>query len=97
MKALVGAFNQEKALVGAFSVITNLRMDLFQALMYSRYPARYPLICPVALLLGKQKNPSKSVFECIIMLVGAILVKMSRNGFIKIYEDKENIVWVWNV
>ena len=29
MKALVGAFNQEKALVGAFSVITNLRMDLF--------------------------------------------------------------------
>ena len=27
VKALVGAFNQEKALVGAFSVITNLRMD----------------------------------------------------------------------
>ena len=25
-------FNQEKALVGAFSVITNLRMELFQAL-----------------------------------------------------------------
>ena len=33
MKALVGAFNQEKALVGAFSVITNLRMELFQALV----------------------------------------------------------------
>ena len=32
MKALVGAFNQEEALVGAFSVITNLRMELFQAL-----------------------------------------------------------------
>ena len=31
MKALVGAFNQEKALVGAFSVITNLRMELFEA------------------------------------------------------------------
>ena len=29
---LVGAFNQEKALVGAFSVITSLRMELFQAL-----------------------------------------------------------------
>ena len=28
VKALVGAFNQEKALVGAFSVITNLRMEL---------------------------------------------------------------------
>ena len=33
MKALVGAFNQEKALVGAFSVITYLRMELFQALV----------------------------------------------------------------
>ena len=28
VKALVGAFNQEKALVGAFSVIMNLRVDL---------------------------------------------------------------------
>ena len=33
MKAVVAVFNQEKALVGAFSVITNLRMDLFEALM----------------------------------------------------------------
>ena len=32
MKAVVAAFNQEKALVGAFSVITNLGMELFQAL-----------------------------------------------------------------
>ena len=31
MKAVVAAFNQEKALVGAFSVITNLRIELFQA------------------------------------------------------------------
>ena len=36
MKAVVAAFNQEKALVGAFSVITNLRMELFQALTSSR-------------------------------------------------------------
>ena len=28
VKALVGAFNQKKALVVAFSVITNLRVDL---------------------------------------------------------------------
>ena len=28
VKALIGAFNQEKVLVGAFSVITSLRMDL---------------------------------------------------------------------
>ena len=33
MKAVVAAFNQEKALVGAFSVNTNLRMELFQALV----------------------------------------------------------------
>ena len=33
MKAVVAAFNQEKALVGAFSVITNLRMELFAALV----------------------------------------------------------------
>ena len=33
MKALVAAFNQEKALVGTFFVITNLQMDLFQALV----------------------------------------------------------------
>ena len=36
MKAVVAAFNQEKALVGVFSVITNLRMELFEALVY--YP-----------------------------------------------------------
>ena len=33
MKAVVAAFNQEKALVGSFSVITNLRMELFESLV----------------------------------------------------------------
>ena len=33
MKAVVATFNQEKALVGAFSMITNLRMELFEALV----------------------------------------------------------------
>ena len=37
MKAVVAAFNQEKALVGAFSVITNLRMQLFEALVQALY------------------------------------------------------------
>ena len=32
MKVVVAAFNQEKALVGAFSVITNLWMELFEEL-----------------------------------------------------------------
>ena len=36
MKAVVAAFNQEKALVEAFSVLTNLRMELFQALVSTR-------------------------------------------------------------
>ena len=40
MKAVVAAFNQEKALVGAFSVITNLRMELFEALGASAAPAQ---------------------------------------------------------
>ena len=35
MKAVVAAFNKEKALVGAFSVITNLRMELFEALAHT--------------------------------------------------------------
>ena len=37
MKAVVAAFNQEKALVGAFSVIMNLRMDLSEALVDNNY------------------------------------------------------------
>ena len=40
MKAVVAAFNQEKALVGAFSVITDLRMELFQALIIKLSPLR---------------------------------------------------------
>ena len=39
MKAVVAAFNQEKALVGAFSVIMNLRMELFEALVLVMVPA----------------------------------------------------------
>ena len=37
MKALVGAFNQEKALVGAFSVIVQLhRLIVYTALLFTR-------------------------------------------------------------
>ena len=31
--AVIAAFHQEKAVVGAFFMITNLRMDLFEALL----------------------------------------------------------------
>ena len=44
MKALVGAFNQEKALVGAFSVIMNLRMELFKALITAQGVCRLKLL-----------------------------------------------------
>ena len=37
LKAVVAAFNQEKALVWAFSVITNLRMELFEALQQTAH------------------------------------------------------------
>ena len=38
MKAVVAAFNQEKALVGAFSVIMNLPMELFEGLSTTATP-----------------------------------------------------------
>ena len=43
MKAVVAAFNQEKTLVGAFSVITNLRMELFEALLHTHTPSHVPV------------------------------------------------------
>ena len=49
MKAVVAAFNQEKALVGAFSVITNLRMELFEALVVTLLAA-----------LGSEKSINKA-------------------------------------
>ena len=49
MKAVVAAFNQEKALLGAFSVITNLRMELFEALVeVEREEAAYSALTLVA-------------------------------------------------
>ena len=45
MKALVGAFNQEKALVGAFSVIVQPvvePMDRFTALDYTDHGFKHP-------------------------------------------------------
>ena len=44
------AFNQEKALVGAFSVITNIRMDLFEALVTSLLTLYHPLLPALACL-----------------------------------------------
>ena len=62
MKAVVAAFNQEKALVGAFSVITNLRMELFEALIFTRgvprNPAQHSTQLPDNLGDGPQSPPT---------------------------------------
>ena len=52
MKAVVAAFNQEKALVGAFSVITNLRMELFEALL-----AVTDLVCVIIVTMDQVSIP----------------------------------------
>ena len=60
MKALVGAFNQEKALVGAFSVITNLRMELFQALTITHLHSgnhESPVTVDIAAVAGPPPRP----------------------------------------
>ena len=48
MKAVVAAFNQEKALVGTFSVLTNLRMELFQALIMTGWNVTVSPACRAA-------------------------------------------------
>ena len=53
VKAVIGAFNQEKALVGAFSVITNLRMELFEALVNSNLVSQYSKSHSIFSLLGE--------------------------------------------
>ena len=56
MKALVGAFNQEKALVGAFSVIVQLvvePMDRFAAL----------LVCDTNILHNFRYSPYSTMFD----------------------------------
>ena len=64
MKAVVAAFNQEKALVEAFSVITNLRMELFQALVTSQELRLTPVLLAVTvwaqLAVGSQVTMSST-------------------------------------
>ena len=55
MKAVVAAFNQLKALVGAFSVITNLRMQLFEALVLTQSSVA-ALVLSVRCLLGNVRK-----------------------------------------
>ena len=52
MKAVVAAFNQEKALVGAFSMITNFWMELFHALNVMLSISISQACCQVYLVVG---------------------------------------------
>ena len=72
MKAIVAAFNQEKALVGAFSVITNLRMDLRFKLYYTG-PARY-------LNLGRNEDCYTPLYRALHTLTMWFIFINSRRG-----------------
>ena len=80
MKAVVAAFNQEKGLVGAFSVITNLRMELFEALLYR----------------GNQENIAKITWEydvlselgkCVSCVVWNAGIHATLGGGLGVFED----------
>ena len=65
MKAVVAAFNQEKALVGAFSVITNLRMELSEALIcIQQHQAQA--------VLGKLKQSPLSVSLELVLVINVL-------------------------
>ena len=83
MKAVVAAFNQEKALVGAFSVITNLRMELFEPVIS---PGGGATLCWSLLLVDsvgrKKKLVEVSVFSVedegfLCLLLAAIIFSSS--------------------
>ena len=69
MKAVVAAFNQEKAPIRAFSVITNLRMELFEELETTanvghRDP-RHPPHGPGASVRMQHRGPGQVIQKCI--------------------------------
>ena len=61
MKELEGALNQEKAIVGAFSVIVK-PMDRFAALHFSlsRSSAQPRLVTAAAVIIRRSKNKTES-------------------------------------
>ena len=70
MKEQEGAFNQEKALVGAFSMITNLRMELL------KHKSHYHIAL---------HGPPQVIFKCcklVPVLIGGILIQGKRYGLL---------------
>ena len=78
MKAVVAAFNQEKALVGSFSVITNLRMDIRFKLYYKVFhedadkighdAAEYQCACRGGYSLAKIETAEENEFVKSLLL-----------------------------
>ena len=95
MKAVVAAFNQEKALVGAFSVMTNLRMDLFEAVVQTPAQPRQmaPRLSIVQILMNQivlwkvagsiSPNYFMTVYWTILILTVNIFVLATPNIFIR--------------
>ena len=82
MKALVGAFNQEKALVGAFSVILQPvvePMDRFTALEGTLIWNHVPIpdrCCLMAVVL-RTLMTAASLLGCLATVVGGVVVPQS--------------------
>ena len=85
MKAVVAAFNQEKALVGAFSVITNLRMQLFEALVVMsaiELTVQYKLFLfrlDTLAIPGLRKTISNKTYNCEIEIQTVSVVRKHCN------------------
>ena len=72
MKAVVAAFNQEKALVGAFSVITNLRM---MDLGLNLYPLlQCAALCLVIQCLLSRLTAPPAAYSIYSMFTGNLIV-----------------------
>ena len=78
MKAVVAAFNQEKALVGAFSVLTNLRMGLFQALVSSPVIIQKSVIILATSFFGQYYVNFQTIlhFDPIIPIILRVRIKL---------------------
>ena len=77
MKVVVATFNQEKALVGAFSVITNLRMELFEALVATRHRT-WPMGCYTLLPCAGAWDLLQSVYKLGTVAVAVFSIQAAR-------------------
>ena len=79
MKALVGAFNQEKALVGAFSVIVQPVVEPMEH--YYRYFCHHCLdiLVPILTVCEESQARQSRMMLCTPLLTGVRVMSWSRN------------------